>query len=130
MSEPTKVVQTGAMATFTCSATLNTTYIDLSVHAVFEWMIGGASLPSSDRFQLDSSVTEVGSDNITYHSVLRIAPVTPEEDGSILECRVFITEDNSNVYISDSITVNTSVDVKLEGKLSMYIIIIHALCTC
>ena len=128
MSRPISVVQTGAVTTFTCSATLNTTYLDLPVHAVFEWMIGGASLPSSDRFQLYSSATEVGSDNITYHSVLRIAPVTPEEDGSNLECRVFITEDNSNVYILDSITVNTSVNVKLEGKLSMYTIIIHPLC--
>ena len=119
MSKPITVVQTGAVATVTCSATLNTTYLDLPVRAVFEWMIGGTSLPSNDRFQLDSSATEVGSDNITYHSVLIIAPVTPEEDESILECRVFITEDHSNVYILDSITVNTSVDVKLEGKLSM-----------
>ena len=121
MNKPIKVVQTGAMATFTCSATLNTTYIDLSVHAVFKWMIGGTFLPSNDRFQLDSSATEVGSDNITYHSVLRIAPVTSEEDGRFLECRVFISEDNSNVYILDSITVNTSVDVKLEGELSMHV---------
>ena len=79
MSKPIKVVQTGAVATVTCSATLNTTYLDLPVRAVFEWMIGGTSLPSNDRFQLDSSATEVGSDNITYHSVLIIAPVTPEE---------------------------------------------------
>ena len=84
MSKPIKVVQTGAVATFTCSPTLNTTYLDLPVHAVFEWMIESASLPSIDRFQLDSgySGTEVGSDHITY--LLIVVPITSEEDGSIL----------------------------------------------
>ena len=50
-----------------------------------------------------------------FTSTFKIAPIIREADEGVLTCRVYVTPKSSNEHISDSLTINKSIVLQIEG---------------
>lgn len=92
--------------------------MDIPVHAVFTWILRDSVIKSKDRFKIsESNVADTNS--YFFTSTLKIAPIIREADEGVLMCRVYITPKVSNEHISDSLTINKSIILQIEGIIIM-----------
>ena len=114
--ESETILMTGAIARFSCSATLNTSYVDVPVQSIFTWFKNGVPLNSSNRFQILDIVTEISDElNCTkYYSELQIAPLL-KEDESVLVCSVIMTAADGYKYVAPSEQSDSSMNLIVKG---------------
>ena len=113
--QDTDVLKAGGMAVFNCSIVIDTSFIDLPIHSVTKWRIGGQLIESKNRFTISESISESTTNSTTYYSVLQIVPLL-KEDESDLSCSAFVTTDSPNEYIIDSPMANSSLSLSVEGN--------------
>ena len=84
----TSRLQTGRIAVYRCNSAINSSYLDIPVHAVFTRVLGDPVIKAKDHFKIsESNVADTNS--YCFTSTLKIAPIIKE--AGFLTCRVYIT---------------------------------------
>ena len=114
----TSRLQTGGIAVYNCNSAINSSYLDIPVHAVFTWILRDSVIKSKNCFKIsESNVSDTNS--YFFTSTLKIAPIIREADEGVLTCRVYITPKGSNKHISDSLTIKKSIILQIGGIIVM-----------
>ena len=88
---------------------------------MFIWILRDSVINSKDRFKIsESNVADTNS--YFFTSTLNIAPIIRKADEGVLTCRVYITPKGSNEHISDSLTINKSIILQIEGIVCSFIL--------
>ena len=98
---------------------INSSYLDIPVHAVFTWILRDSVIKSKDRFKISKSNVADTYMQLFFTSTLRIAFIIREANEGFLTCRVYITPKGFNEHISDSLTINKSIILQIEGIIVM-----------
>ena len=114
----TSRLQTGGIAVYNCNSVINSSYLDIPVHAVFTWILRDSVIKSKDRLKISKS-NAADTNSYFFTSTLKIAPIIREADEGFLMCRVYMTPKGSNEHISDSLTINNSIILQIEGIIIM-----------